>query len=93
MPKLPTTSRPPRRSRKPARQTRREAREERKPADAGISKWKLAVGAAGLFLFIIGLKRSWPTDLEARTEAGASDGKARPAGTLEEGGNAGDGTP
>ena len=28
----------------------------------GISKWKLALGAASLFLFIVGVKRSFRTE-------------------------------
>ena len=33
-----------------------------KPADQGISKVKLAIGAASLFLFIIGVKRTFQMD-------------------------------
>jgi hypothetical protein len=32
--------------------------------DGGISKLKLALGAAGLFLFIIGVKRTFQMDQE-----------------------------
>jgi hypothetical protein len=33
-----------------------------KPGDQGISKVKLALGAASLFLFIIGVKRTFQMD-------------------------------
>lgn len=36
--------------------------ESEKPADQGISKVKLAIGAASLFLFIIGVKRTFQMD-------------------------------
>jgi hypothetical protein len=36
--------------------------ETEKPADQGISKVKLAIGAASLFLFIIGVKRTFRMD-------------------------------
>lgn len=36
--------------------------EDEKPADQGISKVKLAIGAASLFLFIIGVKRTFQMD-------------------------------
>lgn len=32
------------------------------PADRGISRWKLALGAASLFFFVVGVKRSFRTD-------------------------------
>jgi hypothetical protein len=35
-----------------------------KPGDKGISKVKLAIGAASLFLFIIGVKRTFQMDPE-----------------------------
>lgn len=37
---------------------------------AGISKVKLAIGAASLFLFIVGVKRSYQHD-EPETEEGS----------------------
>lgn len=35
-----------------------------KPGDRGISKLKLAIGAASLFLFIIGVKRTFQMEQE-----------------------------
>ena len=37
-------------------------REESESQNRGISKLKLAVGAASLFLFVVGLKRSFRTE-------------------------------
>lgn len=44
---------------------------------SGVSKIQLAVGAASLFLFIVGLKRTFQVD-EARPN-GASPRESRPA--------------
>lgn len=41
--------------------------ESEKPADQGISKVKLALGAASLFLFIIGVKRTFQMDQNQET--------------------------
>lgn len=45
-------------------------------AEAGVSKLKLALGAAGLLLFIVGVKRSFRTEEEAQPmpETGSSSG-------------------
>jgi hypothetical protein len=32
------------------------------PKERGISRWKLALGAASLFFFVVGVKRSFRTD-------------------------------
>lgn len=47
---------------------------ERGPADPGISKLKLALGAASLFLFIVGLKRTFKVEAAASTPEGARNG-------------------
>lgn len=41
-------------------------------AGAGVSKLKLALGAAGLLLFIVGVRRSYRTE-EAPTSAGTAE--------------------
>ena len=40
----------------------------KKSSDEGISKVKLAVGAASLFLFIIGVKRTFQMDQTERSD-------------------------
>jgi hypothetical protein len=52
---------------------------EEKPA-AGISKTRLLLGAAGLLLFIVGVKRSYRLDDQAGSEP--RDGAAAPAPVL-----------
>lgn len=39
-----------------------QSEEQGRPPRGGISKVKLAIGAASLFLFIVGIKRSYRTD-------------------------------
>lgn len=46
------------------------------PGEQGISKLKLAVGAASLFLFIIGVKRTFQMEQpEAAAEGSGREGK------------------
>lgn len=54
-----------------------DSRQQNEPKQ-GISKVKLAIGAASLFLFIVGIKRTFKVEEEAaRPEAGAGS-RARP---------------
>ena len=47
--------------------------------DGGISKWKLAIGAASLFFFVVGVKRSFRTEegheISQRDADGLADGE------------------
>ena len=43
---------------------------------SGVSKMQLAVGAASLFLFIVGLKRTFRVE-DARGDHGADDAEAK----------------
>ena len=45
-----------------------------KAGDKGISKVKLAVGAASLFLFIIGVKRTFQMDQQESSEGAKREG-------------------
>lgn len=51
-------------------------KKKRNGKDGGVSKVKLAVGAASLFLFIIGVKRTYQMDEAQEAGEGGSGGKA-----------------
>ncbi|WP_420128677.1 hypothetical protein [Longimicrobium sp.] len=53
-----------------------EPRLPRDGAKAGVSKTAVALGAAGLFLFIVGVKRKYRLDAERETAA-AERGRER----------------
>ena len=60
---------------------------EEKKSDGGISKTKLLLGAAGLLLFIVGVKRSYQLDDERTivlSDDGV-DGNGTEAGAKQEG--------
>jgi hypothetical protein len=50
-----------------------------------VSKVKLAVGAASLFLFIVGVKRTFDMDGSRRAEPGSDPGSSEPTSAAENG--------
>jgi hypothetical protein len=81
MPKKTFVAGRPRRRRRTDAEPRKERREKKSKDSTGVSRWKLAAGAVGLFLFIIGVMRSWPTGIGDGREPGSAPdgGEARAA--------------